>query len=356
MAKKRKLGLLLAAMVVLIGPSVVSAGLYKWTDENGQVHFSQTPPPDQDAREFANQESKTRMSGDLQCCRSVQKLAIEAASAMQRGARLGDFQKRFPAHGHAQVLEIVNFVSDRRRGGLGANSIGSLAYQTCTNAGFNACRVIEEDEESGQLAKQSSGTGFLVAPGFVVTNRHVVGGCKRITTGKEDRELFLKATDNQVDLALMTGQPRRDVNAKIASGEVSLGEAVTVAGFPLRGMLAEQLNVTDGTVSSLAGVGGDARLFQMTAPVQPGNSGGPVLNTLGQVVGVVVSRLNDATTYKASGAIPQNVNFAIRAKALRAFLKSQSVDYLIDEPAAEKTGTELASLAQSFTIPITCIR
>ena len=91
-----------------------------------------------------------------------------------------------------------------------------------------------------------------------------------------------------------------------------------MVGYPLRGALASGANVTVGNVSALAGPGDDRRLIQITAPVQPGNSGGPVLDSAGNAVGVAVAKLDAAAMARATGDIPQNVNFAVSARAARA--------------------------------------
>lgn len=96
-------------------------------------------------------------------------------------------------------------------------------------------------------------------------------------------------------------------------------------GFPLPTVLQNGLNVTVGNVSSLAGFGGNSALLQMTAPVQPGNSGGPLLDRAGNVVGVIVSKLDALEIMKATGDIPQNINFAVQGTIARLFLEAQGL-------------------------------
>ncbi len=127
-----------------------------------------------------------------------------------------------------------------------------------------------------------------------------------------------------------------------------------VIGYPLRGVLASEANVTAGTVSALAGPADDRRFIQITAPVQPGNSGGPVLDLAGHVVGVVVAKLNATRIARATGDIPQNVNFAISAGTARAFLDAQSVPYETAPSTNELKPADIAAKARRFTVPVEC--
>ena len=106
-----------------------------------------------------------------------------------------------------------------------------------------------------------------------------------------------------------------------------MGETATVAGYPFGGLLTSDLHVTSGNVSALAGLQDDSTRPQITAPVQPGNSGGPLLDESGNVIGVVVSRLNALGVARATGTIPQNVNFAIKGSVARMFLEIHGVSY-----------------------------
>lgn len=139
----------------------------------------------------------------------------------------------------------------------------------------------------------SSGSGFVVGRGGeIAANHHVAEGCGRVTVSHPGGSYGARvlATDPDDDLALLQAPgPASGAATFSRSPRAGLGEAVTVAGFPLRGPLSGRLNVTSGNVSTLAGLGGDAKRLRITAPVQPGNSGGPQLDTAGNVVGVVVS-------------------------------------------------------------------
>jgi S1-C subfamily serine protease len=80
--------------------------------------------------------------------------------------------------------------------------------------------------------------------------------------------------------------------------------------------------MTKGEISSLAGAKDDPRYFQISVPIQPGNSGGALADASGNVIGVVTAKLSDAAGYETSGAIPQNVNYAIKSTYLLALVES----------------------------------
>jgi S1-C subfamily serine protease len=130
----------------------------------------------------------------------------------------------------------------------------------------------------------SSGTGFFVSSeGHIVTNAHVVSGCTYLRSSRGG-QLGRLAIDEESDLALYIVSA-----ARIRGGKgPRVGEAVLAIGFPLKGLLSSDPIVTTGMISALAGISNDRRKIQIRAPVQPGNSGGPLLGENGSVVGVVV--------------------------------------------------------------------
>ena len=143
---------------------------------------------------------------------------------------------------------------------------------------------------------KSSGTGFVVSrQGHILTNHHVVDGCTsiRVTTDGHKKELTVVGADAENDLAVLKLPAPALSVARFREGRsIRPGDSVVVVGFPLHGLLASEANVTTGTVSALAGIRNDTRFLQVTAPVQPGNSGGPLLDQSGNIVGVVESKLN----------------------------------------------------------------
>ena len=125
-------------------------------------------------------------------------------------------------------------------------------------------------------------------------------------------------------------------------------------GFRIPAFSEPGLIFTGGLISSLSGMGNDSRYLQFTAPVQPGNSGGPLVDGNGLVVGVVSARLPDIEILKASGSLPQNVNFAIRGDLATGFLRANGVQPLVAEPKSPLSASEIATNAQAYTVQVTC--
>jgi S1-C subfamily serine protease len=206
----------------------------------------------------------------------------------------------------------------------------------------------------------ASGTGFLVSStGHVLTNDHVINECNRQTfqlRGELAVEAELLATNATTDLALLKTTLTVAAPAQFRGGNgVRLGDEVVVYGFPLLGDLSSQGNLTNGIISALSGLDDDLSRMQMTAQIQPGNSGGPVMDRAGQIVGVVVETANDEYFRRERGAVAQNVNFAIRDSLARSFLDTNNVRYTV---AAGNGSTisiaDIAERAQGFTGTILC--
>lgn len=171
-----------------------------------------------------------------------------------------------------------------------------------------------------------SGTAFAVAPhGLAVTNAHVIAGCSAVVD-EQGHPLRVVATDRRGDLALIdTGRSFPSIVRFRGQGRAELGETTLVFGFPYGQALGTGINLTNGIVTGTSGIGGDPSRFQMNAAVQPGNSGGPVVDDMGLLIGVAVGRLNDLAVLRATGALPQGINFAIRAEAVERFLLAHGV-------------------------------
>jgi len=205
-----------------------------------------------------------------------------------------------------------------------------------------------------------SGTGFVVSPsGHIITNAHVVEGCVGdilgSLTGDAPAKLRLVSSDETNDLALLQASGTFKDVATIKDTAVHSGDSVVAIGYPFHGLLTSDFTVTTGIVSSLSGILNDTRYLQISAAVQPGNSGGPLLSSSGEVVGVVAAKLNALKFVKATGNIPENINFAIKTGALRDFLDNSVVPYQVaDNKGVELKTADIARNARAFTVLISC--
>jgi S1-C subfamily serine protease len=162
------------------------------------------------------------------------------------------------------------------------------------------------------------------------------------------------AIDKSNDLAVVKTTSKPPAVAALKTG-LRVGENIAVYGFPLSDRLAASGNFTVGYVSALAGLGDDSSKIQISAPIQPGNSGGPVLDHHGNVVGVIVATATSAIIANASGVAPQNINFAIKASVAKSFLDANGVPSdgtLQNEKVYEFA--DLADRAKLATVKILC--
>lgn len=211
--------------------------------------------------------------------------------------------------------------------------------------------------DAGKKRGETSGTGFFVSNGgHLLTNNHVVEGCKNINVipvGGTPVSASLVARDKANDLAILRTSLSPTVVPALRP-QARLGESVYVFGFPLAGLLSASGNFTTGTVTAVTGVADDTRLLQISAPVQPGNSGGPLVDKFGNVIGVIVSKLNALNVAAATNDIPQNVNFAIKSSIAVNFLESNSLQPDTGAKSRELPAEAIAELAKLFTVRIAC--
>lgn len=204
----------------------------------------------------------------------------------------------------------------------------------------------------------SLGTGFFVAPQYLLSNNHVVADCRGpIHARYPDKPWFfakIAGQDKANDLALLYTETESISFASFRFGP-RLGDSVAAYGFPYPGVLSASGNFTMGNVTSLSGMADDTRFLQISTPVQPGNSGGPLLDMSGNVVGVVESQLNAVAVMQAEKSVPQNVNFGIQVPIVVNFLSVKGVVPKINSSDGPKlTPSDVADLAKQFTVQLYC--
>ena len=212
-------------------------------------------------------------------------------------------------------------------------------------------------ESNAELYIIGSGTGFFVsAEGHIVSNDHVVGICRQVASkiNGEIKYFNVIKTDEVNDLGIVKGEYKNPTYLSIKTDGAEYGEDIVAFGYPLADALSTSVKLTRGIVSSLSGPGNNYSEIQIDAAIQPGNSGGPVLNMEGQVVGVASSGLNKLYMLEQSEYIPENVNFAVAAPTLSNFLKANGVK--VDTKKFEVNNTkELARIGRPATLQLFCM-
>lgn len=197
---------------------------------------------------------------------------------------------------------------------------------TATELKLEKLRRLEEYPEYKRTTKSSSGTGFAVSSkGHIVTSYHVIKEAKTIKVYLTE-EAFVSATvlhrDPMNDLAVLKIEKSTPNFLQLAPmRSVKMGDRVFTVGFPVRSVLGREAKYTEGVVSSLSGPKGASSFLQITVPVQPGNSGGPLVNEAGKVVGVITSSAAILPFIQETGTLPQNVNWAVKADYLRPLIE-----------------------------------
>lgn len=231
---------------------------------------------------------------------------------------------------------------------------------TKPNTKSNDRASTNQPQPQAQPSVKSTASAFFVnGKGIAVTNQHVVNRCAnpqaRLRSG-ELAPVSVLATDRQNDLALVKVTTHNQDFAQLRLGlpAVRQGEQVVVYGYPLSDALASQGVFSTGAVSALAGLFDNTRELQISAPIQPGNSGGPLLDQSGNVIGMVSSVLDAVKAAKETGIMPQNVNFAIKASMISGFLEANSVDFSTKTSSKILSNEDVGDRAKSFTFRIDC--
>ncbi len=235
-------------------------------------------------------------------------------------------------------------------------------------------------QKTRKFAKKqnNSGSGFLISKlGHIITNEHVVQNCKQIHVGKNTNTLMLAKlldTDKSNDLALLRISNLKNKteetsffinnlevnniplasNGLIRQNNVRGGEDVLVAGFPYGDVVSKSIKVTKGIISSTRGYKDDTGQFQIDAAVQPGNSGGPIYDRYGNIIGVVVAQLDKLKVAKSMGSLPENINFGIKASTVKQFLNTAGLISNWSKKSKPLTTEKLFEIALQQTVIVVC--
>ena len=192
-----------------------------------------------------------------------------------------------------------------------------------------------------------TGSGFAVDGRHVITNAHVIEGMTRVDIANEQTsapaEIVFVDPRNDIALLRVAGDPLPTSASFRGSFDIQLGEDILVMGFPLQGLLGTGPQATTGNVSALCGIGNDTSVLQFTAPIAGGNSGGPILDQAGQVVGQVYSSLNKDIVRNA-----ENVNFGVKGVVVRSFLSTAGVEPRLVPDAQPRARSDIVREARTY--------
>jgi S1-C subfamily serine protease len=246
---------------------------------------------------------------------------------------------------------------------------GTLAHGTMRlDNSAEAIRTVVHCREAVQMAVEpaeaapkqqessKSGTGFFVDSKLILTNNHVIDACGDTFVrypGQRLAPAYVVSRDKTNDLALLETEMNNLGVAKFATG-TRVGQQVATYGFPLSGILSSSGNFSIGNIASPAGLKDDTRALQASVPIQPGNSGGPLMNMSGAVIGVMEAELRATAMIAATDAVPQGVNFAIQSPIVLNFLNVKGVKPILANDTERLEPADVAETAKRFTVQVLC--
>ena len=237
----------------------------------------------------------------------------------------------------------------------------SMYIEAAKEDARKAEQELQKAIEEAQKKAGWSGSGFALNQGHIVTNYHVVEDAKTILVkgikGDFNSELRAKvvATDKVNDIAIIKIEDERfkgfgTIPYKIKRALSEVGESVWALGYPMTDVMGEEVKFTDGKISSRTGIQGDMSVYQISVPIQPGNSGGALFDNYGNIVGITSSGLNREEFNS------ENVNYAIKTSYLYNLIESSLSSSILPQGTAMKDQplTQKIKLAKNFVYIILC--
>ena len=230
-------------------------------------------------------------------------------------------------------------------------------------------RKQKELEDKYKPVAAWNGTGFFVSSlGHIITNSHVVedsslktvnGKCDTMNAYLDNKlyETEILSQDRLNDLALLKiKNDEKIINyASFRNEEPILGEDITTLGFPFGKTISSKIKLTSGVVSSLSGLGDEFTRMQIDAALQPGNSGGPIFDSYGNVIGVAVAKAGIFYFLEKFGTLPENMNFGIKPSVVKTFLQSNGVEYKTSNKKIATTKVKIAEEGMKQTLYLECM-
>ena len=202
--------------------------------------------------------------------------------------------------------------------------------------------------DDNKVVPAGSGSGFFVSSeGHIITNHHVIDGCNTTKVNFKGNQVDAQilAVDKTNDIAILKVNIKPNSIFPVSNEDVSLLEDVVVAGYPLGKKVSSAIKTHKGVVTALAGAGDNYSNFQTDASINAGNSGGPIMNQKGNIVGIAVA------TWVEDGV--QGVHFGIKSSTLKTFASSNSLTFT-QPNNRELTNKDLGKLITEATVYLEC--
>ena len=255
------------------------------------------------------------------------------------------------------MATIYDDQKDKVKGGIAVFDGASLTISAPRNIDYLKNKMMfikmfpsaSDTSNSGGAGRvKGGGTGFALKKGYIVTNYHVVKGMDWIDIYMDEGKMTgtIAWTDKKNDIAVLrTGFDTRELPYGVYTRSMSTGDKVYALGYPLTTTMGKNVKLTDGIVNSLSGFEDDETMYQISAPVQPGNSGGPLFNSKGAITGIISA--------KHLGA--ENVNYAIKISYLKSLLENHGMSDLLPSQGISLTSfTDKIEAIKKFVCRIEC--
>ena len=243
---------------------------------------------------------------------------------------------------------VVTYIDTSVSVGSAVGRVGNVVYAIIYD-----CKQRPKTETAKKEPESpSSGTAFFIDnKGHILTNHHVVKGCKnksKIIYNNDEIDIKLIAKDNSLDLALLKADLKNDNYIQISNQPPKKLQRIIAAGYPFGKYLSDDIKFTSGIVSSLKGIDDNSTLLQIDAALNPGNSGGPVVDEkTGELVAVAVAGLRKDMT--------EAVNFGIKAASVQNFLQTNDFNTaLIKKNYNVKSADDLSKILEGATLYTFC--
>ena len=210
-------------------------------------------------------------------------------------------------------------------------------------------KIVKSTEDPNKIVPAASGSGFYItSSGYILTNNHVIEGCRKVSLTHNGKEIIANviATDSANDLAILKSDVRPNRFYKLSQSDPKLLDDVIIAGYPLGKRVSSAIKTSKGSITSLAGYGDNYSNFQTDAALNQGNSGGPIMNDSGNVIGVAVANFG-----KQSGV--ESFNFGIKSSTVKTFVSSNDINFTVGSKS-RLNNNQLSNLITNATIYLEC--